>query len=448
MNVGSGIESSSASCDIDLIIPKSFGDVVYRDGKFILTTGIEVNVFYRGFFKTDQLSLKNDIVELFETKEDGSSEIHKVDLNKIENRPYYPVFHGFIKGVSITLNDNAYQVSISTGNMLSLWDSQMINTQQGFFAANPKEARGTINLMGHVYTNMTPHQIIYDLFRDTGGSPEGTNFVLQQKTNLTGKVATGQQFYSLYLRYLENRFNNGLYGLRMFGASGRAYTTFEQSILVDNTPAGKDNEYKKVVKRQLKPHTISKRNSSSALSNMMKAGFVAQDPQGRVLRTLDVRQLPSILGEKEDAVNVLSLQEFITEIGSLGQVSFFDSQFTSKMSLANQVAEKIGYELYQDLDGDLIFKPPMYNMDTSNDRVYRINREDTLSISYEHNEPEYTYVVCSEAFRNIKVSNLEGEWGVKGMYVDYKLVAKYGWKQLSFDTSFYNSARKAFTRLS
>ena len=30
------------------------------------------------------------------------------------------------------------------------------------------------------------------------------------------------------------------------------------------------------------------------------------------------------------------------------------------------------------------------------------------------------------------------------MYVDYKLVAKYGWKQLSFDTSFYNSARKAF----
>ena len=65
------------------------------------------------------------------------------------------------------------------------------------------------------------------------------------------------------------------------------------------------------------------------------------------------------------------------------------------MSLANQVKEKIGYEFYQDLDGDLIFKPPMYNMDTSNDRVYRINREDTLSISYEHNEPEYTYVVCS-----------------------------------------------------
>jgi hypothetical protein len=444
VNIGSGVESGGATCSIDLVIPKSFGDVVYRDGKFILTTGIEVNVYYRGFFKSKDLSLKNDVVDLF-SETDDSVKREEVDLNEVHARPYYPVFHGFIKGVSVSLTDNSYSVSIETGNMLSLWDSQMINTQQGFFAANPKEARGTINLMGHVYTNMTPHQIIYDLFRDTGGSPEGTNFVLQQKSNLTGKLATGQQFYSLYLRFLENRFSNGLYGLRMFGASGRMYTAFEQSILVDTTPAGRDNEYKRVVKRQTKPHTVSKGNSSSALSNMMKAGLIAQDPQGRVLRTLDVRQLPSILGEKEDAVNVLSLQEFITDIGSLGQVSFFESQFTSKLSLAKTVAEKIGYEFYQDLDGDLVFKPPMYNMDTSNDRVYRINREDTLSISYSHEEPEYTYVVCSGGpFRNIKVSSLEGEWGVKGMYVDYKLVAKYGWKQMSFDTNFYNSARKAF----
>lgn len=444
VNTGCGIESG-ASCDIDLIIPKSFGDVVYRDGKFILTTGIEVNVYYRGFFKSKDLSLKGESISLTLTKGDGSEESEVVDLNSLEARPYYPVFHGFISGVSVSLKDNSYSVNISTSNMLSLWDSQMINTQQGFFAANPKEARGTINLMGHVYTNMTPHQIIYDLYRDTGGSPEGTNFVLQQKSNLLGKVATGQQFYSLYLRYLENRFNNGLYGLRMFGASGRMYTALEQSILVDTTPSGKDNEYKKVVKKQLKPHTVSKKNRSSALSNIMKAGFVAQDPQGRVLRTLDVRQLPSILGEKEDAVNVLSLQNFITEIGNLGQVAFMESNFESKLSIAKTIVEKIGYEFYQDFDGDLVFKPPMYNMDTSNDRVYRINREDTVSISYEHQEPEYTYVTCSGGpFRNIKVSNLEGEWGVKGMYVDYKLVAKYGWKQMSFDTSFYNSARKAF----
>lgn len=442
VSASGGIDSGGASCDISLIIPKSYGDVVYVDGKFILDSGIEIKVYFRGFFKTKDLSLKGDVAEVELSTESG---YENIDLNEIETRPYYPVFHGFISQISITNKDNAYSVRIQTSNILSLWDSQMINTQQGYFAANPKEARGTINLNGHVYTNMTAHQIIYDLYLDTGGSPEGTSFALQQRSNLISKLSTGQEKYSLYLRFLENRWANGLYGLRMFGASGRAYTLLEQSLLVDPSPTGKDNEYKSVVKEQLKPHSKSKRSVSSALNNMIKVGMVAYDPQGRVLRTLDVRQLPSILGDKEDAVNVLSLQNFVTDINSLGQVQFFESQFESKLSIARAVAEKVGYEFYQDMDGDLVFKPPMINMDTSQDRVYRINREDIISLDYEHNIPEFTYVICSGGpFRNLKGTNLEGEWGVKGMYVDYKLVAKYGWKSMQFDTTYYNSARKAF----
>jgi hypothetical protein len=440
VNVGGGVDSGGATCSINMTIPKAYGDLVYKDGKFILETGVEINVYLRGFFKTSELTVKGDNLLL-----DSDAGTEEIELDKIETRPYYPVFHGFISAVSVDYSDNSYKVSISTRSMLSLWENQMINTQQGFFAANPKEARGTINLKGHVYTGMTAHQIIYDLYKDAGGSPEGTNFVLQQKSNLNGKIATGQQFYSLYLRYLENRWRNGLYNLKLFGVSGRQYNTLERNILVDTTPFGRDNQFKKVVKQQLKEHTITKRNQSSALSVMMKAGMIAQDPEGKLVRGLDVRQLPSIEGQKEDPVNILSLQEFITDLGSLGQVNFMNSDFSSKLELANRVAERVGYEFYQDVDGDLVFKPPMYNMNTAGDRVYTITRQHTLSISYSHEEPEYTYVVCSGGpFRNIKVSSLEGEWGVKGMYVDYKLVAKYGWKQMSFDTTYYNSARKAF----
>lgn len=440
VNTGCSV-SGVPSCSINFTIPKSYGDLVYKDGEFILTTGIEINVYYRGFFKTAELTAPGDEIEL--QLEEGGSET--ILLNEVEARPYYPVFHGFISGVSVNYADNAYKVSISARPMISLWDNQFVNENQGYFAADPKEARGNINLQGHVYTNMTAHQIIYDLFRDAGGTAQGTNFVLQQKSNLLGKVSTGQQFYSMYLRYLENRWQNGLYGLKMFGVSGRMYNSLEQAILVDTTPYGKDNEFKSVVKGQLKQHTISRRNSRSVLSNLMKAGFVAQDAGGRLVRGLDVRQLPSIEDKKEDPVNVLSLQEFITDLGALGQVNFFQSNYSSKKSLADKVAERVGYEFYQDFDGNLVFKPPMYNMNTSGDRVYRIERRHTLDISFEHAEPEYTYVVCSGGpFRNIKVASLEGEWGIKGMYVDYKLVAKYGWKEMSFDTTYYNSARKAF----
>lgn len=440
VSASAGIDGSN-SCDISFTIPKAYGDQIYHDGRFVLTTGLEVNVYYRGFFPVSELALKTDTIDL----EYDDGETDTVNLSKVEARPYYPVFHGIIEGVGVTLQDNSYQVSISTRSMLSFWDNQKINTNQGYFAANPKEARGSINLNGHVYTNMTPHQIIYDLYLDSGGHPEGTGFVYSKQTNLKSKLATGQQRYSVYMRFLENRFSNGMYGLRMYGVSGRRYTAEEQAILVDRTPAGKDSQYRRVVKEQVKPYGRGKKGVSSALNNMVKAGLIAYDEEGRVLRTLDVRQLPSILGEKEDSVNVLSIQPFVTDLGALGQVAFFESNFETKKSIADQITEKIGYEFYQDFDGDLVFKPPMYNLDTSADRVYQIKREDILSISYSHAEPEYTYAICSGGpFRNLKGTNLEGEWGVKGMYVDYELVAKYGWKELSFDTTFYNSARKAF----
>jgi hypothetical protein len=444
VSASAGVDGTNG-CDIQLKIPKAYGDQIYQDGRFVLTTGIEVNVYYRGFFKTSDLTVKGDNVVLEYTDKDGLPSSEEVDLSKIEARPYYPVFHGFIESVGVALSDNSYEVSIGTRSMFSLWENQKINTNQGYFAASPKEARGSVNLNGHVYTNMTPHQIIYSLFLDSGGSPEGTGFVYSQKSNLSSKIATGQQNYSLYMRYLENRFQNGLYGLRMYGVNGRLYTAMEQSVLVDNTPTGKDNQYRRVVKDQVKPYGKGKKGVSSALNNMLKIGMIAHDPSGRAVRTLNTSLLPSIQGESEDSVNVLSLQPFVTDLGALAQVSWFESNFESKKSIADQVSEKTGYEFYQDFDGDLVFKPPMYNLDTSHDRVYRIRREDIISISYAHAEPEYTYAICSGGpFRNIKGTPLEGEWGIKGMYVDYQLVAKYGWKELTVDTTFYNSARKAF----
>ena len=97
------------------------------------------------------------------------------------------------------------------------------------------------------------------------------------------------------------------------------------------------------------------------------------------------------------------------------------------------------------MDGDLVFKPPMYNMDTSADRVYNIYREDIISISFSHAEPEATYVTMKGShFRNFDGAAPTGEWGVKGVYVDYALVAKYGWKGQEFDSSYYNTARQAY----
>ena len=441
VSASGGVDGSNG-CDISLKIPWAYGDSVYKDGKFILVSGIEVFVYYRGFFQVKELALKADNIDL----ENGET----LSAPDTEIRPYYPVFHGVISGVDVSLTDGAYDVSISTRNMLSFWDNQQINTQQGYFAADPTMSRGSVNLRGHVYTGMTPHQVIYDLFLDSGGSAEGTGFALSKKSNIKARSGTGPQLYSLMIRYLEQRFKNGMYGLRMYGASGRMYSAIETQIVANKTvtKGEKQAEFREVIKQQQKPYSGIKSKAIS-FSRMVKAGLIAFEhnnaTQGRVQRTMDARLLGKVTEKDKKGLSVFQLKPFVPDLGSFGQISFFESNMESKKSIANRVCEATGYEFYQDMDGDLVFKPPMYNMDTSSDRVYNIYREDIIDISFTHAEPEATYVTMKGShFRNFNGVAPTGEWGVKGVYVDYALVAKYGWKGQDFDSSFYSNGRQAY----
>lgn len=444
----SGSIDGSNGCDISLKIPWAYGDSVYKDGNFILTTGVEVFVYYRGFFQVKELALKVDDVEL-----DNGEILSATDA---ETRPYYPVFHGVIESVGVELTDGAYSVNIGTRNMLSFWDNQQINTQQGYFASDPTMSRGSMNMRGHVYTGMTPHQIIYDLFLDAGGSAEGTGFALRKTSNATASTSTGQQFYSLHLRYLQERFKNGMYGLRMFGASGRMYTGLETQIIANvhenavsrNDKRKKDREHRSVIRQQKKPYAVPKSNGST-FSRLVKAGMIAYEndnaTDGRVQRRIDSQLLTQLKENDTVGLNLTSLKPFVDDIGQYAQVAFWESSLESKKAIANKVCETTGFEFYQDMDGDLVFKPPMYNMDTSKDRVYNIFREDLISISYSHAEPQCTYVSCKGVhFRNLIGAAPDGEWGVKGVYIDYSLVAKYGWRGHDFDSSYYNNPRQAY----
>jgi hypothetical protein len=441
VNTSGGLDGSNG-CDISLKIPWAYGDSVYKDGKFILVSGIEVFVYYRGFFQVKDLALKADNIDL----ENGEV----LSAPDAEIRPYYPVFHGVISGVDVGLSDGAYEVSISTRNMLSFWDNQQINTQQGYFAADPTMSRGSVNLRGHVYTGMTPHQVIYDLFLDAGGSAEGTGFALSKKSNVNARSSTGPQLYSLMIRYLEQRFKNGMYGLRMYGASGRMYSAIETQIIANKTVTKSENsaEFREVVTRQNKPYSQPKTNEIS-FSRLVKAGLIAFEHNnatgGRVQRTMDARFLGKVTEKDKTGLSVFSLKPFVPDLGSFGQIEFFESQMETKKSIADRVCQATGYEFYQDMDGDLVFKPPMYNMDTSGDRVYNIYREDCIDISFTHAEPEATYITMKGShFRNFNGVAPTGEWGVKGVYVDYALVAKYGWKGQDFDSSFYSNGRQAY----
>jgi len=115
-------------------------------------------------------------------------------------------------------------------------------------------------------------------------------------------------------------------------------------------------------------------------------------------------------------------------------------------TLAPQVRQVTGFEFFQDVDGDFVFKPPYYNLDTSNNRVFVVKDIDIINITFTEAEPEVTsLVVKSGQFANIGGLNLEGnEYGTRGEYIDYRLVAKFGWRQDSFESAYLTNPKALF----
>ena len=441
VSVNAGVGSGDLSSSIEMSIPAHYGDSIFKDGEFLFSTGVEVNVYYRGFFEIEGLAPEGDIFENPETSE-------KYDLSKLAMRPYYPVFHGVVTSVSFSFSGGFYSASLSCNGLLHFWANQKINTNAAYLAATPAESRGTMRLDGHVYTNMTPHQIIYDLFRDAGGSAGDAEWVFSSSSNQNNKTPDGKSLFSQTLHYWNTRFAQGLYSLRMYGASGTMFTSAQTAFLGDpQRGKRKGSDIKKIIKGQHNITYNGKITTGGQLGIAQALGVFESDDNANLLRPVDLLFAQELDDTGRGGLGLLAteLKAFITDIGALGNVDLFSSQFDTKQSIADTVAEKVGYEFYQDVDGDLVFKPPFYNMDTSASRVYRIKREDILDISFSHEEPQSTYAICKGGmFRNMAGLGMEGTWGVKGTYVDYRLVAKYGWRPLEFDSTFFNTARSAF----
>ena len=193
VQVSAGVNAGDLTCSIEMSIPGHYGDSIFKDGEFILSLGIEVNVYYRGFFEIDGLDPKDTTYK---------SEIgEEFELNKVKMRPYYPMFHGVTVSSSYNFSGGFYSLSLSCNSLLHFWANQKVVTNAAYLASRPTGSRGSVRTDGHVYTNMTPFQIIYDLYRDSAGSADGLEWVFSSSSNQNAKVETGESMFSLALKY-------------------------------------------------------------------------------------------------------------------------------------------------------------------------------------------------------------------------------------------------------
>lgn len=426
VSVDCGTEPGASNASISLSIPRFYGDSLFRDGNTILKTALEVHLYARGYFPMKGLATP-------------SAKVGNVALSDIPQYPYYPVFHGVVTSVSHEYSGGYYSATITCNGMLHFWQHMKLASSGSYFGSRPNNSGVRTTLRGHPFSGMTPYAIIYNLFRDTAGAAAGVGFALQSRTNFRATSSTTRDsIFSLAMRYWERRFRDRAYGLRMHGASGQMFTASQQAYISQFRTSSAAGRF---ITANLEQRTGGR--NPLAQDQALLLGLRSES-DGRVLRQPDLGLLPSANGGGF-GLNVTAMQAFVTDISTFGQVNFFESTYESKLDVATQVTGITGYEFYQDVDGDLVFKPPLYNLDTSSSRVYRIEPIDIISINFTESEPEATYVIVKGGpFANMRGVVDEAEWGMRSVYVDYKGVAQYGWREHSIETSYYSNARSAF----
>ena len=438
ISCGAGTTPDSGQASISMSVPYNLGEHWVESSTSVLRNGLEVHIYSKGYFP---VSDGNQIV-------DG-------DPN-IPTHPYYQIFHGVVTSISNSIGGGFYSVSLSCNTMLHFWNSMRISTNGSVLGPRPENSGVTYNIKGNIFNGMSPFAIMYTLFSRDVGDPSTIAFALAQRTNVTASPATEGSDIATFDQarqlYWDRRFRQKPYNLRMYGISGRMFTTLQQAFL------GYTGEQAETARKVTSAVLQSSYNNEYNLEQhdvlMAQAtalGLLRRDSQGQPIGDLDI-VLPelrfigtesggeSTAGSQGLGYNLAGIDPFTQDLSSLGTVSIFSSEDMSKLEISSTVSESIGYEFYQDVDGDLVFKPPFFNLNTASSRVYRIEPIDIIDINFSIAEPEATYCIATNPyFQNLNGTALENEFGNRSVYIDWRLVMQYGWKSTDLQTSYFNN---------
>lgn len=418
-----GSVEMSASANFSLAIPQWELSRFMRDGVPVLQPALEVVIFMRGYFPMR-----------------GFAEIGQntagFDADQVPLYPYYQVFRGVVTNVTHAYSGGFYTASVQCSNFLHFWSTQYISTNGSVFGSRPKGSMVEPSLIGSKLTGKNPYEIIYTLVKATFGAAYGVEFKFSKSSNVEAEDdADNKNLYTHAAEWWAKNFSQNQGNLRMYGVDGSLFNAAQQAF-IGAWSGISENRFNKITSRI---HTALKNQGvQTPLTPIELLTTLRQNLYDQISTTQAIASGEA--GGKRVAVDVLRMQAFILDIGKMGQVNLFESEYMTKAQIAQEVLTITGYEFYQDVDGDLVFKPPMYNMDTSSDPVYVVEDRDLISIDETETEPEATMVKATgNHFANLGGHGVEGWMGVGAVFIDYRLVAKFGYKEETFESNFLSS---------
>jgi len=319
---------------------------------------------------------------------------------------YYKIFWGLVNTVSQNWSNGVTSISLNCKDILRWWELTNVIMNPAFLDIG-KSGTG-YQLFQNKFSGTNPYAVIISLAREAMG-----DFSITQGSFTSWRPEDGPErgVITSYARsvmlYWQLKFGKIWNNIVLYGSSGTAYTFAGSGGNVSPLKI-----YNAIFEREA---NILDRNQE----------------------TESFRIKPS------------EIAAFKRDFTKAGDVDFFQNESQTKLQLALTARDQAGaYEFYCDTTGDIVFKPPFYNLNTMpNKPVSWIQDFEIIDESISESEQDvFTHVTSSgNAFGGVNDYGLNDEITTpRTGVIDWHLVRRYGWRRLNLQLEWPGNPRKLF----
>lgn len=317
---------------------------------------------------------RNQRNRLFQGDETLIKEMDEVEIfvkSNIDYRRYYRVFHGIVTSIGVDESQDVLTLSIDCQDVLRLWELTKIIFTQGTNTLVYQDRRQAFGVVMRKQFNKN----VFEWFTELATTTMAESHIADSYININtreGSIKAGpdgvkghnwRKYWQDTLRKIANRF-------LIFGYNG--------------VVAGKTENGKKIIS----PGVADYRYGVDVLASASNYQPFLSDAASKTIDT--------------------------------------QAEMKSYLELALQLKDAIHWEFFMDSTGDIVLKPPLYNLDTRQFAPYVIEDIDIVSKSLGHGESEIItglVVTGNTDFMNPDIAP-------KGVAYDRSLTARYGIREL------------------
>jgi len=289
--------------------------------------------------------------------------------------PYYPSFWGIITNIVENYNDGVNTIQVSCADILRWWQITNVTINPSAVANNDEY----LNSIGLANSDKLDYLNGKTVINDQG-----------ERVSIYGNIYAGKNIPEIIL-------------------------SLARISLKDMTP------FRNALDAQFgTTDKIGAELTREAVEDIINYWAKRFEKIGRNLRIFGFEQNDD--GTLEIVENdFLKTMPFPLEAGAPPTL---DSSIRSKLDIANEVKDFVNHEFFLDVNGEIIFKPPFYNMNVITNRNSVIRDLDIIGTAFNQSEAEVITRVdvtgtWTEAYNN-------GREVIKGIVIDQNLAKQFG----------------------